>query len=475
MTLQLFVPLFAAIVICVIALYVAWHSHPKLSCLPPGHHAPLLDQSFRLLMIFVVSGVLVTLLCAMLSANIRETTIAYLFSYTLRHAGHDSWWPMSQAIQQLRDHPNTPLYSELFFKNKIKFQYPPSALLFLDIPQRITGLSWESMRKAGNLVCWLCVPAIGLAFFSLLKSAVLSSSIEEGTRLTTSSLALLILLSLAIVGTFYPLLRSYTLGQIQTPVTLIAGLALIAWQRRQFRLAGFLIGLSCGIKPQWLVIIPWAILRRQWKMVLVSTVTAGILLLLSIAAYGLHNVVDYLSVLSFLSKHGESYSPNQSVNGLMNRLLFNGNNLNWAGDSFPSFHPMVYALTLSSSILILGVAMFWRMFKNPSSLDLALIMLSLTIASPIAWEHHYGILLPIFALALPIAIFQRSFGAWTTVYLWLAFILTSQTFRGITDHLANTRWNVLQSTLFFGAMMVLLLLYRISYLQQNAERENQAE
>jgi alpha-1,2-mannosyltransferase len=199
-------------------------------------------------------------------------------------------------------------------------------------------------------------------------------------------------------------------------------------------------------------------------MVITATATPGILLLLSIAAYGLNNVLDYLSVLSFISKHGESFYINQSVNGLMNRLLFNGDNL-YFFDAFPAFHPVVYALTIDSSILILGIAMFWRMVKDPSCLDLAIIILSLTIASPIAWEHHYGILLPIFAVILPTVVSQRSFGVWTTAYLFLAYILTSQKFDEITNLLANTHWNILQSYVFFGGMMVLLLLYRISYLQ----------
>jgi hypothetical protein len=103
---------------------------------------------------------------------------------------------------------------------------------------------------------------------------------------------------------------------------------------------------------------------------------------------------------------------------------------------------------------------------------LALILLSLTIASPIAWEHHYGILLPIFAMVLPIAISQQPFGEWTTVYLWLAFLLTSQKLDEITSHLANTHWYVLQSYLFFGAMMVVFLLYRISHLQKSVRYED---
>jgi len=488
-----FVLLLAAFVLCLGALYAVWRSQPKIHGLPAAHQVHLLGRSYRLWLLFLLSGVIVSLVISMLSGYVSTTTIGYVFksaaaTYDLVEPptphgyaadspmsngyGGDSWMPMGAAIRHLREHPETPVYSEVFFKDKIKFQYPPTALLFLDVPQRIIGCSWESLFRAINLLCWLCLPAIGVVFFSLFTRAAVSPGIKDDIRLPASSLALLALMSLAAVGSFYPIMRSYYLGQIQTPMTLIAGLALVAWQRRQFGLAGFLIGLCCGIKPQWLAIIPWAILRRQWRMLIALTITVGVLFVLSIAAYGLSNYADYLSVLSFLSRHGESYFENQSVNGLVNRLFFDGDTLYWGGSVFPPFNPLVYVSTVASSLLILGIAMFWRMGKNPGSVDLALILLSLTIASPIAWDHHYGILLLIFALVLPAAISQRPFGAWTTAYLWLAFLLTSQTLDRITGLLANTYWYVLQSYLFFGAMMVVLLLYRISYLQQNVRHEN---
>ena len=472
--------LLTAFVLCIGGLYVVWHSRPKISCTPPGDQVHLLSRCYRLCLIFLLSGAIVSLLIGMLPGRmpttigyfLRSTAVTYdLLKPPIAYGG-DSWVPMAAAIRQLREHPDTPVYSEVFFKKEIKFQYPPTALLFVDFPQRIAGCSWESLFRAINLICWLCLPAIGVVFFSLFTKEAVSTGIEKDIRLSVPSLAILTLMSFAAVGSFYPIIWSYYMGQIQTPMTLFAGLALVAWQRRQFGLAGFFIGLCCGIKPQWLAIIPWAILRQQWRMLTTLTITVGVLFSLSIAAYGISHYVDYLSVLSFLGKHGESYFANQSVNGLVNRLFFDGDTLYWGGSVFPPFKPLVYAFTIGSSLLILGIAMFWRTVKNPSSFDLALIMLSLTIASPIAWEHHYGILLPIFAIVLPTAISQRPFGVWTTAYLWLAFLLTSQTLDGITSHLANTYWDVFQSYLFFGAMMVLLLLYRISYLQQSVRYED---
>ncbi len=495
--------LFTVFVLCLGALYVVWSGRPKIFGRDSDHQLHLLGRSLRLCLLLLLSGVTASLLVGMLSGHLSRTTLGLtlkstIITYDLLNPpadlgyvadspmnpgyGGSSWTPMATAVKQLREHPDTPVYSEVFFKDKIKFQYPPTTLLFLDLPQRITGCSWANLFRAINLMCWFCLPALGVVFYSLFTRAAASPGMENDVRLTPSWFTVLTLMSLAVVASFYPVLWSYYLGQIQTPMTLFGGLALVAWQRKRFALAGFFIGLCCGIKPQWLAIVPWAVLRRQWRMLTGLVVTVGVLFLLSVAAYGIGNFVDYFSVLSFLGKHGESYFSNQTVNGLVNRLFFDGDNVNWAGYDLPPFQPkaewvgsvfppfnsLVYALTLGSSLLIIGIATFWKVVRNPSGFDLALIMLSLTMASPIAWEHHYGILLPIFAVVLPAAISQRPFGAWTTAYVWLAFLLTSQTFDGITSHLAGSSWNVLRSYLLFGAVMVLLLLYRISYLQQNA-------
>jgi hypothetical protein len=254
-------------------------------------------------------------------------------------------------------------------------------------------------------------------------------------------------------------------------MTLAAGLALLAWQRDKPRLSGVLVALCCIIKPQWALVVVWALIRRQWKFAIAAMLTGGAFLVVSVAVYGLKNNLDYLSVVSFLGRHGESYFINQSVNGLMNRLLFNGANtfgqgLVWSGTDFPPYLPAVYIATVASSALMLGLAMFWRLRKTPSVLDLAVIMLSLTIASPIAWEHHYGVLFPIFALLFPAALQARPCGRWTEPLLWLSLALTGQTFMTAVNLLADTRMNVVQSYIFFGGLIVLALLYRLSWLER---------
>ena len=88
-------------------------------------------------------------------------------------------------------------------------------------------------------------------------------------------------------------------------------------------------------------------------------------------------------------------------------------------------------------------------------IDFCLIALSGTMASPIAWEHHYGITLPIFAVLLAGSIGDHRRLAWLAV----AYVLVS-TFLPITNFLAATPLNILQSSLLAGAMILLVLLHQ---------------
>src|SRR6202022_3885062 len=103
------------------------------------------------------------------------------------------------------------------------------------------------------------------------------------------------------------------------------------------------------------------------------------------------NNLEYSSVLRFIAEHGESYFANQSVNGLLNRLLLNGNNRSWTNDAFPPYQAIVYFGTpiTSALIVISSLALPRNAPGKGGGLDFALIAIACTIASPVAWEHHY--------------------------------------------------------------------------------------
>ncbi len=205
--------------------------------------------------------------------------------------------------------------------------------------------------------------------------------------------------------TFYPIVKAYTLGQLQVWINGLFAVALLCWALGWKSFSGFLVGLTCLMKPHYGLFLAWALLRAEWRFMAVCAATVAAGLGAAVLVFGFANHIDYLRVVSFLGERGEAYYPNHSINGLLNRIMSIADpeqykNLEFVAGHFPPFNPWVYGLTVSSSAAILAAALLHRSTTgDPARLyDFCLMALSCTMASPIAWEHHYGILLPIFAV-----------------------------------------------------------------------------
>lgn len=452
--------LILAAIICA-TLYLVSKKTDTLRTSRPRQAIDTVGDSCRACILFLLIGFSANLLVLPFAAD-ANTTLRTQSHYFQMLASDDSWASMIAAIKHLRDNPESPVYSSIFFEQKIKFQYPTSSLLLLDFSQNTTGASWESMMRLLNMMSWICVLATSVAVPFIFNSALRESAGEAYVRRTRFYYVAGFALPFLLVLCSYPILRGFTLGQIQSVLTLLVALSIIAWQCNKFIIAGILIGLCCAVKPHWLLIILWALLRRHWSMAVSASATAGAIFLLSVMAYGLVNFVDYINVLSFISQHGESFYQNQSVNGLLNRMLFNGDNLSFNPNSFPPYKSMIHAITLISSGMILIVTIVLRVNRPLRVIDFSIAILGLTIASPVAWEHHYGIVLPIMMAALPSAVHLRVLGAWTTIYILVAFLLTSQNLHGVLNMASDGPLNFFQSYIFFGALMTLGLLFAIA-------------
>ena len=374
-------------------------------------------------------------------------------------AGMDSWNPMILALTHCKQFPDISIYQELLIENGIKFQYPPTSLLLFDIPERIFGIHYHMTATIYNAFSWVSGILI-VVFTSKMLTLVIEKYDFGQFNLTSNKTPFLQFIIIGIITVlFYPLIHSYRLGQIQTILTMLATLVLYYYLCDKKRVAGLCLGLICLVKPQLGLIFVWGLIRKEWLMVISGCITIVAVLLPSILLYGFHNHWDYLAALSHLSRYGECFYANQSVNGLMNRLLFNGNNLNWSGTAFPPFNLTVYVSTLFSSVILILFGLLWGC-KNtkPNVIKLSIMMLCTTMASPIAWEHHYGILLPIFVLLSPFILYYYQTSKWKIWMYALAFVMASQ-YLSIVNKLANSYLNILQSYLYFAALVILAFLF----------------
>ena len=131
---------------------------------------------------------------------------------------------MYRALRIFKSGDDPTIYQKVFFDQKHKFQYPPTSLIVMDVIQRIIGDDLE-LRTVLDWISWMCV--IGTVFFTWLifREGLQRYVPEETTQNTWLSIMLIVLLGL----TFYPLLRAYILGQIQTWLNFLFALSLWFW------------------------------------------------------------------------------------------------------------------------------------------------------------------------------------------------------------------------------------------------------
>ena len=394
----------------------------------------------------------------------RGTVLKDTWDLVRGAGGDDSWGAMQAALDHVAETPDAPLYAKVFFADNVRFQYPPSALFALSAmlavaPERVQideGYDgpWPALN---SLLGWVFIALTTIAVAAVLEHTLASTWPDSDWRRMRALRALVVV---GLTLTFYPIAKAFTLGQIQVWMNALFALGMFAWATRCKVLSGILIGLIGLIKPHYGLLLVWAALRREMRFAGACAVTMAAGMAVSVAVYGLANHLDYLRVLKFLSQRGEAYYPNQSVNGILNRLMSISApeafvTLDLPAGQFPPFTPWIWATTLTSSLALLGFALLRsrRPDCNGTVLDLALMALACTMASPIAWEHHYGMTLPIFAVMLASTLRDRKRLMW----LAISYVLVS-TFVPATNLFAESPLNLLQSTLFAGAIVLFVLL-----------------
>jgi alpha-1,2-mannosyltransferase len=370
----------------------------------------------------------------------------------------DSWLPMRTALNWIRTGPDGSLYDEVFFGRHVKFQYAPTSLLPLAGLDAV-GLGSDAvvLNRISRLLLLLSAVGVGTLTRILLKR----SGDGELNDPLTIDLAALVVGGAAFL--FYPLTYGYAIGQAQVWINALFIFSCLAWVLDRRGVAGGMIGLICLLKPQFVMFVLWGLLRREWRFaaVLVATGAAG--LTASVLLFGIKNNIEYLKALSYISRHGEAILANQSFNGLLHRIVGNDDGLVWNMAGFPAFHPTVFVLTVLSSVVILLIGL-WpgeRLSGLNGLVQFQLAGVAFTIASPLAWEPHYGVLAPVFAalfcfvLAMPLGQTRR---AWL-VGLTVAFTIAANPL-GFVRFFAHTPLLVLQSYLLFAGLGVMAMLWR---------------
>jgi len=365
------------------------------------------------------------------------------------HQFTDSWTPMLGSVNSFLAHPGLAIYQAKLYDTLL---YPLTSILPL-LWMKQAGMSDAGVLRGLMIASWIAVVAV--VALQVLIAARIAGRAGSG-RGTLSWCAVVATVLAAFF--FMPITLAFSLGQAQIFLDLFFTLMVLFWIEGRERPAGVMMALLTMVKPQFGLLLLWAALRRRWNALAAGALTLAAGGAVSLAVFGLRNNLDYLGVLAGLSRKAQSHYANQSIFGLLNRAIFNGENLPYHPYVYPPFVPWIYVVTLATTAVLVLLALAYRWRQRAGGMaDLAAIGVVSVIATPMAWEHHYGVLLPIFVW-LWFAVYRRGAGsAWA---LALAWVLIADFLSPLNFLAAIPVANVLQSYMFFGALLLLGLLMR---------------
>jgi hypothetical protein len=299
------------------------------------------------------------------------------------------------------------------------------------------------MWKIILLLAWAGCVVLGVVFYRSQRS---NATVVE-------------LVAVAVLGIlFLPFAEALLRGQVQILLTFLWELSALLWMLRRKGSSGFVLALTCMFKPQLAIFLLWGLLRREWRFASAFVITCGVILACSIARFGITNHLDYFPVLSYLSRHGEALWANQSMNGLLNRLLRNGDPVSWSYTVYPPYRPAIYIVSSCFSALLVAAGLFLPSFLGWSRTiaDFLLFGCVAVLMSPISWEHHYGYFF--FPLVLLLTAADRLAGpAWVVL---CACMLAMANRWPPLDHRQRGLVSLAGDYLFFAGILVCCLLCR---------------
>ncbi len=353
----------------------------------------------------------------------------------------DSWLPMMKSLDYFKAHPTLPIYDAKLYDTLI---YSLASELPL-VAMRKMGMSDTAMLRVLAIGSWLAV--WGVAAVSIAMGRWLLR--RRGERLTWPAALAVVLATLGC----YPLIKGYSLGNAQTFLSFGFAVLLLLWTTGRERWAGAVAALMTAVKPQFILLLVWMLVRKRWGAVWAFVACGVVLIAASVAVFGWHNNLDYLGVLAGLSHKAQSHYANQSMFGTINRMIFNGENIGYTPYVYTPYIPWVYRVTVATSLLLVGLVLVypWRALRG-STADLAAMGIVSVAASPMAWEHHYGIVVGIASWA------WFAHACWMKKRPWVlgVAVFLCLNFLPAFNYLADKRgWNVLQSYLYFGALLLM--------------------
>jgi hypothetical protein len=296
--------------------------------------------------------------------------------------------------------------------------YPPFVAI-LGIP-----LTWFSHNYA--IIVWFIFEMVCLSAMACMLTILWKGRVDWVRAIFVLFLLL----------TWYPVMVDLLYGQLTILLTTLLLGALLAIKKDRRILAGVLIGFSIAIKMiTWPLIIYFA-LKKDWRSLLASSVTAIGLNLMAFFFLGIGPILDYyLRVTMQVSAIYHSFLKNYSLWSIGYRLFAGTQPI--GGDyisapplvSLPNLAPLVSA---GLAIVFLGVGMLWAVRSKDKEIAFSILICVIVAISPISWDHYYVMIIISLAVLMH-HLMKEEFPSRLT----FIFVITALLLLLFNDHIAD--------------------------------------
>lgn len=271
-------------------------------------------------------------------------------------------------------------------------------------------------------------PSVALGVWDAINVVVLAILFVLVVRLSAAR-TLRQLIAIGVLYGFYPLNMGLGTGQIDIAISLLALLSFLLYRSGHTRRAGIVLAIVALIKPTIGILVLFYCCRRAWPVVMafISTVLVG--LVASLVVAGSRALWEYRQVVAGWANTFGVLPLNQSLHGLVVRLLAPGL------DRPPTGLSGAIALALEGVFLLLAGSLIWRLLRGgePEPLRLGALQFYaafsvLLLGIPFTENLHLTWLLPGVGLLLAMTVEQTGRTPWKAVaigaYLVLALPFT---------------------------------------------------
>lgn len=245
-----------------------------------------------------------------------------------------------------------------------------------------------------------------------------------------------------LVFNFFPVKFTLGMGQINNVILLLIAVAVYAYEKNRKDASGELLGVSLLLKYFLLLLFPYFLIKRNYRLLITSFVTVLVLTLISFL-FIKPEIIFYFFQKTFVvvSTAPGGYYYNQALSGFLIR------DFSWLTNS---------QLTITRYVIsaVMLVISFWLIIKNKQNtkktfkLEMSIIITLSLLLNTFSLQHHFVLLL----IPLLITYFilkEHKCKRYYYIILAICYILAAVNIKNPTAYPS-----IIQSHVFYGAMIL---------------------